>query len=55
MNLYRCYELFWAQDSAFLFHVSKTGLLSIHLLMCDTSFYSKEGLEYVMSLEFISY
>lgn len=36
-------------------HVSKTSLLPIHLLMCDTSFYSKEGLEYIMSLEFISY
>lgn len=33
-------------------HVSK---LPIHLLMYDTSFYSKEGLDYIMFLEFISY
>lgn len=37
------------------FTVSRTSLLPIHLLRNDTSFYIKEGLKYLMSLEFISY
>lgn len=37
------------------FIVSRTSLLPIHQLKSDTSFYIKEGLEYLMSLEFIFY
>lgn len=42
------------RDQLFFF-VSKTRLLLIHLLTYDTSFYIKEGLENLMSLEFFSY
>lgn len=56
MNLYsRWYGLLWAQGPDFLYSDSRTSLLPIYLLMFDASFYIKEGLEYLMSLEFISY
>lgn len=52
-NVYSRHWMTWRWGTSF--SVSKTRLLLIHLLTYDTSFYIKEGLENLTSLEFISY